>query len=147
MSDEAINSLVYGLNIATTAQIDADNANRRANEAETRAMQAELEAASKTTDRDLERRLDEANMAERLARHSYEVIKTQLAEKEALLTEWMHGFEAYKRVVTKYSKLNGLDKEQMIKDINREIVDLAEEDPRFKDTNLGSDAKKELGLA
>lgn len=146
-SNNAVNNLIFGLSIAGTAQVDADNANRRAMDAENRALQAEMNAAGKSTDRDLQRRLDEATRLEVIAQHSANACRQQLAEKEALLTEWMQSNNAFKRLARQYGKNLGLTEDQQKIELSETLLDLAEEDPRFSNTKVTNGAKAVLASA
>lgn len=140
-SDNAVNNLAFGLSIAANAQIDADDANRRALEANQRALNAEIAAARKTTDRDLERKLKQANTSELLAKSAYQVVSEELAEAQALINEWMHSNEACKRLAQKYSKKLGIAPEELSQDFKDEVINLSEENPVFAKTRLVTRAK------
>lgn len=146
-SENDVNNFTLGLAIAGNAQIDADNANRRAADAENRAMLAELESAGKTTDRDLERRLEDANKSERSALLIADILKNELAKKNALLIDWMHSSDAFKRLARQYGTKLGVTNDQRDQAFGQCIIDVAEENPQFKNTSLMGKVEKALGVS
>jgi len=71
-------------------------------------------------------------------------LREALAQKEALLKEWMHSSEAFKRLARKYAEKVGVRDEQRHMDFNEQIVETGKEDPRFADTRLGKKAQEFL---
>lgn len=69
-----------------------------------------------------------------------------LRDKEAILKEWMHSNEAFKRLARKYGKKLGVSDEQRYNDIDEEVIAVAEEKPEFSNTNLLKEAKEARGM-
>ena len=67
-----------------------------------------------------------------------------LASKDAMILEWMHSSEAFKRLARQYGKLIGVSDEQRTRDLRKRIVDIGEDDPTFSKTELGQRAKSHL---
>lgn len=157
-----VNNLLLGLGYAQLANaererasVDASIQRQRATNAERQLMDAEFKSKRVTTDADLKRQRDaaafESNvLRERLAgvqKNAAEVsakFQEQLAEKDALILEWMHSNEAFKQLARQYSKKAGVTDEQRQEDFDNTLVDIAEEDPRFANTEKGARAKDRL---
>ena len=83
---------------------------------------------------------------DRLTMQSQELIKenqklhTRLAEREALTIEWMHSNEIFKRLALRFGKKLNVPKSEILMQIDEVALDLAEEDPRFKNTNITKEA-------
>lgn len=71
-------------------------------------------------------------------------LQTALDQKDALLKEWMHSNEAFKRLARKYGKKLGLSDEQRTQDFREEVLAVVEEDPNL-DSNLTGKVKEALG--
>lgn len=69
-----------------------------------------------------------------------------LAERDAIILEWMQSNEAFRRLAREYGKELGVTDEQRTKDFDEHLLDVAEEDPDFKNTKATAKAKKRLGL-
>lgn len=69
-----------------------------------------------------------------------------LEMKEALLKEWMHSNEAFKRLARKYGKKLGVSDEQRQNDLDDEVIAVAEEKPEFANTNNLKAAKEARGM-
>lgn len=67
-----------------------------------------------------------------------------LAAKDAMILEWMHSNEAFKRLARQYGKIIGVSDEQRKDDFNEHIADVGEEDPKFSATKLGEKARGHL---
>ena len=65
-----------------------------------------------------------------------------LAERDAIITEWMHSAEAFRRLQRQYGKKLGMTDEERQVDFDNAIRDLAEEDPRFSNTELVRNLKR-----
>jgi hypothetical protein len=139
-SNSNVTNLLYGLSIANTATSIAEN---RAREAENRAFLAEM-AASESPDeelkskvRDLERRLNAANDLDNVRRAA-------LTEKDAIILEWMHSNEAFKKLARQYGSKLGVSDDQRTADFRQNLVDVAEENPKFVNTEIGTKARASL---
>ena len=83
---------------------------------------------------------------DRLSMKSQELIRenqklhTRLAEREALTIEWMHSNEIFKRLALRFGKKLNVPKSEILMQIDEVALDLAEEDPRFKNTNITKEA-------
>ncbi len=70
-----------------------------------------------------------------------------LAERDAIIAEWMHTNEAFKRLARQYGKKLGLPDDQRQEDLDNHILNIAEEDPRFTETETAKRAKGRLKVA
>ena len=68
-----------------------------------------------------------------------------LAERDAIILEWMQSNEAFKRLARQYGKELGVTDEQRQKDWDEHLLDVAEEDPDFANTKKTQGAKQRLG--
>jgi hypothetical protein len=69
-----------------------------------------------------------------------------LAHKDALLKEWMHSNEAFKRLARKYGKHVGVSQEQWQNDVDDVVLEVAEEKPEFADTRATKAVKEARGI-
>jgi hypothetical protein len=67
-----------------------------------------------------------------------------LSEKDALILEWMHSNEAFKQLARQYGKKLGMDDAQRNEALDEKLVDVAEEDPKFADTKIGNEARRDI---
>ena len=65
-----------------------------------------------------------------------------LAEKDALVLEWMHSNEAFKRLARQYGKKLGVTDEKRTEDYREEVLNVAEENPKFENTELNAELKR-----
>jgi len=72
--------------------------------------------------------------------------QAKLAEKEALILEWMHSNEAFKRLARQYGKTLGVTDEQRQTDFANAVVNVAEEDPKYAGTEFAKAKRKQLGI-
>jgi len=70
-----------------------------------------------------------------------------ITEKDALILEWMHSNEAFKRLARQYGKKLGVTDEQRQNDFDNQVLDVAEEDPKFQKTELAQTKKKNAGTS
>ena len=68
-----------------------------------------------------------------------------LAQKDELLKEWMHSNEAFKRLARKYGKKLGVSDEQRQADWNETVVEVADENPDYENTDLAKKKRQEIG--
>lgn len=68
-----------------------------------------------------------------------------LSEKDALILEWMHSNEAFKRLARQYGKKLDVSDEQRQIDFDNNILDIAEEDPSLAHTKKVAGARTRLG--
>ena len=127
----AENNLVIGFGAAARARNDTNNANARASDAEHQLAMERLSARPASTDADLKRRLLNANDRVVSLEGANERLQKQIEEKDALILEWMHSNEAFKRLARQYGKKLGVSDEQRQTDFDEEILLTAEEDPKF----------------
>lgn len=73
-----------------------------------------------------------------------EKLAAEIAEKDALIIEWMHSNESFKRLARQYGKKLGVTDEQRQTDFDHQILNVAEEDPTFDQTKKTAGAKKRL---
>jgi hypothetical protein len=69
---------------------------------------------------------------------------TSLAERDEIIVDWMHTNEAFKRLARQYGKDLGVKDEQRQKDLDAHVLDIVEEDDKFKNTTAANGAKKRL---
>ena len=124
------------------ARNDANNANARASDAEHQLAMERLSARPASTDADLKLRLANANDRVVSLEGSNDYFKKQIEEKDAMILEWMHSNEAFKRLAKQYGKKLGVNDEQRVDDVFAEVEDVAEEDPKFSSTRLLGKAKE-----
>lgn len=89
-------------------------------------------------------RMDDSGAAKRRLRQEQEEnrkLRETLEIKEALLKEWMHSNEAFKRLARKYGKKVGVSDEQRQNDLDDQILEVAEEKPEFAATDTLARAK------
>lgn len=70
------------------------------------------------------------------------VLERQVAEKDALIAEWMHSTEAFRRLARQLGKKLGVTDEQRSEYYANHAVDIAEEDPKFANTTVANEARK-----
>jgi hypothetical protein len=140
-NNSEIDNLLLGLGYAQAANAERDRATldasiqrQRATNAQRQLMDAEFKLKNVSTDADLKRQRDAACFESNLFREQLEV-------KNALILEWMHSNEAFKRLAKQYGNKLGITDEQRTEDFNQNLVDVAEEDPKFADTKIGGRAK------
>lgn len=68
-----------------------------------------------------------------------------IAERDAIILEWMQSNEAFKRLAREYGKKVGVTDEQRRIDFDNHLLDVAEEDPDFQNTKTTGRAKQRLG--
>ena len=69
-----------------------------------------------------------------------------LAERDAIILEWMQSNEAFRRLARQYGKELGVTDEQRKNDWDEHVLDIAEEDSeKFGNTKVSQGAKKRLG--
>ena len=90
---------------------------------------------------------DTSAVKRKLRREQEENRKLQeaLSQKEALLKEWMHSNEAFKRLARKYGKQVGVSDEQRQMDWNEAVVEVANENPDYENTDLAKKKRQEVG--
>lgn len=74
-----------------------------------------------------------------------ERLAAAIAEKEALIVEWMHSNESFKRLAQKYGKKLSIGEDQQQTDYRHEVLDSSEENPKFSETGLVGRVKAKLG--
>lgn len=74
-----------------------------------------------------------------------EAIATALKSQQELVLEWMHNSEAFKKLARDMGKKLGMTDEERQAALMEAVVDVAEEDPLFQNTELGKKAKKAIG--
>lgn len=65
-----------------------------------------------------------------------EVLLDAIAKRDEVMTSWMHSNDTFKRLAREYGKKLGLTDEQRSADYNQMILDVAEEEPKYKNTSL-----------
>jgi len=144
-ANNAVNNLLLGVGAAQQARAEADVARQRAVDAERRAMTAEMDASRVSTDADLERGMKEAMFSRNVALGQLETMRKALEERDAIITEWMHSNEAFKRLARQYGKKLGVTDDVRKTDFANAVVDIAEEDPAYAGTELAEAKRKQLG--
>ena len=80
----------------------------------------------------------------RTERAKSEALATTVAEKEALMIEWMHSNESFKRLVQKYGKKLSIAEDQQQTDYRHEVLDTSKENPKYAGTGLVGRVKAKL---
>ena len=132
--------------IATRAIVGANNARQEAGEQRMRAFAAEAALANVTTDRDLQRKVRMLGDRASFLKASNEHLTQQLAERDALITEWMQSSEAFRRLARQYGKKLGVTDEQRQIDCDAHVMNTADEDPKYAKTNLTKETKAILKI-
>jgi len=68
-----------------------------------------------------------------------------IAERDAIILEWMQANESFKRLAREYGKKLEISEEQQAIDVAEHVLDIAEEDPNFNNTKGTKNAKQRLG--
>lgn len=74
-------------------------------------------------------------------------VRQSLMDKDAIILEWMHSNEAFKQLARTYGKKLGVSDEQRKDDFAHAVVDVAEEDPKFSNTQLADSKRKQIKSA
>ena len=64
-----------------------------------------------------------------------------IAEKDALILEWMHTNAAFKQLTKDYAARLGISEEERVADVNQARIDVVERTPEFKHTEIYKDAQ------
>ena len=109
---------------------------------------AQIQSRTKNSDSDKVEDLERENRRlkgelsnSRIVNQQY---RDELVQRDTLITEWMHSNEAFKVLAVKYGKKIGLSAEQRQEDFDNAVLDVAEEEPRYKDTKLGAAKRVQL---
>lgn len=73
-----------------------------------------------------------------------EELRAEIVKKDKLILEWMHTNAAFKKLTKDYAAQLGIPEEQRQKDAHQARVDIAEQDPAFKHTELYQESLEEL---
>lgn len=99
------------------------------------------------------RRADRNNGEVMKLKNEKEALEKQLAQKEALLQEkeklileWMLSNEAFNKLAKEYGKELGMNQEERSANFQNAVLDIAEENPKFSDTNLAKGIKAKLNM-
>ena len=132
-----------GFAAATRARIESNQSKQEADEERNRAWRAEAALRNATTDADLQRKVRGLGVEKERLLSSVKYMQAQLAQKDAsiierdkIIYEWMHSNEAFRGLAKKYGKVLGISDDQVQKDYVDQVVNLAEEDPKFSNTGL-----------
>lgn len=68
-----------------------------------------------------------------------------IAERDAIILDWIQLNEGYKRLAREYGKKLGVTDEQRQNDFDNHLLDIAEEDKNYENTEPTKGAKKRLG--
>lgn len=130
---------------------------RMLGDAQSRALEAESQRhsavsakhASNMAKQRAEREAREAKAKNVELTNELQQVKQQMAqslsEKDALILEWMHSNEAFKRLARQYGKKLDVSDEQRQTDFDNNILDIAEEDPSLAHTKKVAGARTRLG--
>ena len=72
--------------------------------------------------------------------------RVEVAAKNALILEWMHSNDGYRKIAREYGERLGLTTEDVRRDLAEAIVSLSETDPDYTHTRLGAAKRQQLGL-
>ena len=70
--------------------------------------------------------------------------KEELAKKDKLILEWMHTNAAFKKLAKDFADQLGIPKEERPQLVDQARVDVAEQSPAFKETDIYKDAVESL---
>jgi hypothetical protein len=124
-------------------------------EAERQRINAENEAFHARTGIDAvqsELNIKKEELTTATIRHSIEMAKMEekclsaLKEKDALILEWMHSNEAFKKLARQYGKRLEISDEQRQQDFDQAVVDVSVENPKYAKTEIVELKKKRLGI-
>lgn len=73
-----------------------------------------------------------------------ERLAAAVVEKEALILEWMHSNESFKRLAQKYGKKLSVSDEQQQTDYRHQVIYSSEENPKYSETGLVGRVKTNL---
>ena len=125
-----------------------DQAERQRIEAEQDAFKARSDIGAVQSELNVKREeLTQANI-----KHSIDVAKIEdqcskaLKEKDALILEWMHSNEAFKKLARQYGKKLGVTDDQRQQDFDQAVVDVSVENPKYGKTEIVELKKKRLGI-
>jgi hypothetical protein len=131
---------------------------RMLGDAQSRALEAESQRhsavsakhASDMAKQRAEREAREAKAKNVELANELQQVKQQMAqslsEKDALILEWMHSNEAFKRLAKQYGKKLGVTDDERKEDFANAVVDLAEEDTKFANTKMAESKRAQLGV-
>ena len=68
-------------------------------------------------------------------------VEQELVLRDSILAEWMHQNQALRLLVKQYGEKAGVSLEQRREDYDNKLLDVAEEDPSFANTELTANAK------
>ena len=144
-SDEFHSNLRVGLAIETGMAIAAQ---KQATILDQQAEIAKLRAEQRTVTR-----RSDGEYEAMLAQRQVEVLRAELIlkddalrERDALILDWMHSNEAFKRLAREYgSKINVSDAQRK-NDFAKAVVDIAEEDSRFANSGMAIAKRKQLNI-
>jgi hypothetical protein len=121
---------------------------RQRNEAERDAFKARTEIGAVQS----ELNLTKSKRVEDQLAHAREVAELKadttraIKEKDALILEWMHSNEAFKKLARQYGKKLGVTDEQRQQDFDQAVVDVSVENPKYAKTEIVELKKKRLGI-
>jgi len=131
------------LNDLAQVRDQLESVTKRADDLERRLRcQIEEDAANNPPDVEVANRLREAAQAAAISNIAFQQLEARsaeqlairdaaIAEKDALILEWMHSNEAFKRLATQYGNKLGVTDEQRTEAYQKNILDAADEDPKF----------------
>lgn len=70
--------------------------------------------------------------------------REEIAQKDALILEWMHSNEAFKMLARRYGNQLGLNREQRILHFNEEILNVSKDNEKYSFTKLHKGAEDSL---
>ena len=132
---------LIGLAAATRARNDANIALQEADEQRHRAMMAEQALRNTTTDQDLQRKVKQLGSKAHTLSVANEELRKELDKRDALINEWMHGAEAFRRLAKQYGKDFGFSDEKVKANFDAYVLEIAAEDTKFAQTNLAINTK------
>ena len=136
-----MNMSLVGFGAATQARIETNHAQQEASEEKQRALAAQSALRNITTDKDLERKVRGLGIEKDILTNSVENLRKQLAERDALLIEWMHSTEAFRRLARQYGKKIDISDDQRRDDYLSHALDISEEDIKFSETDVAKKSR------
>lgn len=137
MMNESARSSSLASSLAQTEAAAATSKARMAQNAATEAQRQNQSAGHAQAQATIE------SLRQQLEKEKDRNVEAQLAiqEKDALILEWVHSNDAFKKLVRHYGHKLGVSDAERQRDYDDNIIRLAEEDPKFTATELLAKAK------
>lgn len=129
---------------ATRATAAANKARTDATIAASKAQAARSSDMSTISELRIRLEKSEAQLAQKEAQIAEK--SRLIAERDGIIRDWMHSNETFKVLARKYGRKLGMTDDERLGDYREEILNQAEQNPDFQDTDLGKEVKRKMGL-